>query len=287
MMPAMYELRRTVRFCLNPGLSSLPEAPHTVANGFAGWPAMTGLGTFYELEVACEGPVDTRSGILLNITELDAAVRRFGLPILHAAHRTDPAQDPGPVLARVFEAVAAGTPAGIREVCWRLSPYYSISMSASQPDRVVIAQQFEFAASHRLHAPGLTDDENRRLFGKCNNPNGHGHNYRLEVAVEKRLECAGDGASGGPTPDQIEAVVHEAVIRRFDHHHLNLDITEFAGANPSVEQIAKVCHDLLAGPIGRIGGRLQRLTIWETSKTSCTYPADSTVPLRASGTNER
>ena len=139
-------------------------------------------------------------------------------------------------------------------------------------DHVLISQQFEFSAAHRLHSPDLDEAANRQTFGKCNNPSGHGHNYRLEPIVSTPL-AATDGAA---TFDlrHLEQIVDETVIQRFDHTHLNLDTTEFAQLNPTLEHIAKVCYDLLEPRIDEAGGRLVRIRVWETEKSSCTYPAD-------------
>ena len=135
------------------------------------------------------------------------------------------------------------------------------------PRAVVLTETFEFAAAHRLDLADRSADENRALFGKCNNPNGHGHNYRIEVAVEVPL-----GAGRFGFHDLGEAIEDE-VMRRFDHRHLNLDCPEFAALNPSVEHIALVCHDLLAPRIARDGATLRFVRVWETDKTSCRYPA--------------
>ncbi len=139
-------------------------------------------------------------------------------------------------------------------------------------DHVQISRQCEFAAAHRLHSPDLSAEENLSTFGKCNNPSGHGHNYRLEAVVSVPLDASAFGF------EQLRDLVQEHVIQRFDHKHLNLDTEEFARLNPSVEHIAKVCHDVLVGPVAKAGGRLKQVTVWETEKTSCTYWADSSRP---------
>jgi 6-pyruvoyltetrahydropterin/6-carboxytetrahydropterin synthase len=264
----MFELRRTVRFCLNHGISSLPDGGR-VTNGFAGWPSMVGLGCYYELEVACRGEPDRRTGFVMNITAIDHAVRRSALPVIHRALLVDPLADPRDVLPEVVAALQAPLAGHLGWVRWRLTPYYSITMDAAHPQQTLLAQQFEFAASHRLHSLQLSDEENRRLFGRCNNARGHGHNYRLEVVVEVPA-----GARTGPNAfslAQLESIVHDVVLRRFDHRHLNEDIPEFATLTPTVEQIARVCHDLLLDPVLAAGGRLRQVTVWETEKTSCTY----------------
>ena len=141
--------------------------------------------------------------------------------------------------------------------------------TASLSPRVIVRQMLEFSAAHRLHVPSLDDDENARIFGKCNNPAGHGHNYRIEPSVEVDPERP-------ISVDAIERITDAVVIERFDHKHLNEQTEEFAsqgGLNPSVENIARVCFGLLDRPIADAGGMLRAVTVWETDRTSCTYPA--------------
>jgi 6-pyruvoyltetrahydropterin/6-carboxytetrahydropterin synthase len=143
-------------------------------------------------------------------------------------------------------------------------------MAADQREIILIRQMFDFSAAHRLHAPSLSDEENRRVFGKCNNPAGHGHNYRLEVAVQVD---AGDSFSLA----DLEEITNESLIRRFDHKHLNADTEEFGprGVMPTVENIARVFHAQLAPLIAARSrtAQLRSITVWETDRTCCTYPA--------------
>ena len=138
-------------------------------------------------------------------------------------------------------------------------------------DHAIMTEQFEFSAAHRLHCPELSDDENRRTFGKCNHPSGHGHNYRIAVAVRVRTGAGAPALSTGA----LEGIVTRTVLDRFDHRHLNVDCPEFAELNPSVENIAQVCHALLSDEIAAAGAALDHVTVWETAKTSATYPARS------------
>ncbi|HYE02205.1 MAG TPA: 6-carboxytetrahydropterin synthase, partial [Phycisphaerales bacterium] len=161
-------------------------------------------------------------------------------------------------------------------VVWRLSPYYRLEMETTAPDRALIRQQFELAASHRLHVPTLSAEQNRTLFGKCNNPKGHGHNYRVEPCVEVPV---GEGTAAGFGLADLERITQRVLISRFDHTHLNEDMPEFSsrtGVNPSVENIAQVFFRLLAPAIKAEAGQaatLRSLTVWETDKTAATYPA--------------
>ncbi|RIK62987.1 MAG: 6-pyruvoyl tetrahydrobiopterin synthase [Planctomycetota bacterium] len=129
-----------------------------------------------------------------------------------------------------------------------------------------MTQCFEFSASHRLHVPGLSDEENRRVFGKCNNPNGHGHNYQVEVTVAGPV----DARTGSVLPlPAFESLVKREVIDRLDHKHLNSDTEEFARLNPSVENIARVIWEILEPQMSP--ARLRRVRVWETAKTYAEY----------------
>jgi 6-pyruvoyltetrahydropterin/6-carboxytetrahydropterin synthase len=261
----MHQLSRTVRFTVPFAAAEQPSSP--LHNTFAGWPASRGLGAYYELTVRCGGVPDERTGYVEDIAAIDDAVRSRALPaIREASHRPD-VTPPAIVLRNVFDAIAGSVTARVRSISWQLTPTYSVTMNAQSRDDVEIAQQFEFSAAHRLHCAGLSDEENRRLFGKCNNPEGHGHNYRLEVAVAVPID---EGSPPGVI--DIDRVVDEVVIQRFDHRHLNRDTAEFASLNPSVEHITRVCYDLLRPALAAAGGDLRRVTVWETGKTSCTYP---------------
>jgi 6-pyruvoyltetrahydropterin/6-carboxytetrahydropterin synthase len=150
-----------------------------------------------------------------------------------------------------------------------LSPCLSISSVPWEHPMMRLSQKFEFAAAHRLHNPQLGDEENRRLFGKCNNALGHGHNYELQVTVR-----AAGGERALPIDlSALERVVDETVIRRFDHKHLNLETTEFSEVIPSVENIARVIYGLLRPQVEMLDGApaLAAVTVWETSKTWCEY----------------
>lgn len=274
---AEVELARTIRFCLHPTLPRLHGAPtahqSTGCNTFAGWPAMIGLGVHYAITVHCRGCPDPVTGYFMNITEIDHAARALILPRIEQVFQHAPDTEPGAIMAELIAMLQPALRDSVRGLCWRLSPYHAVVMHAHEPDRVTLTETFEFAAAHRLHCAELADEENRAIFGKCNNPNGHGHNYLLDVAVSCSLLDTPAGSRF--TRLDLERLVKEVILDRFDHKHLNLDTAEFAEKNPSVEFIAQVCYDLLAAPVEGRGGRLESITVWETGKTRCTYPAGS------------
>jgi 6-pyruvoyltetrahydropterin/6-carboxytetrahydropterin synthase len=271
----MFELSRRVRFSLHPPPAG-PGGSAGVSRDSGPWDPLD-LGAFYELEVACRGRPDPGTGFVNNISEIDEAVEAHALPGLREAlcrRPAGPRRSSGAILGGVVEALQPSLGDRVAWVRLWLSPYHWLRVEAASMDRVLISQQFEFAAAHRLHSPRLSAEENRAVFGKCNNPSGHGHNYKLEAVVSVPLSDDG-GALGFA---QIQRLVDEHVIRRFDHKHLNLDTEEFARVIPSVEHIARVCHEVLAGPVDEAGGRLERVTVWETDKTACTYPVGASRP---------
>jgi 6-pyruvoyltetrahydropterin/6-carboxytetrahydropterin synthase len=105
-----------------------------------------------------------------------------------------------------------------------------------------VTRRYEFAASHRLHAAELSEEENRRLYGKCNNPYGHGHNYVVEVSVRGPLE----GSTGRAVDTAaLDELVRREVVLPFDHKNLNREVAVFAGAVPTSENLGfEICRRL-------------------------------------------
>ena len=89
---------------------------------------------------------------------------------------------------------------------------------------VYLTKVYEFSSAHRLHSHVLSDEENREIFGKCNNPSGHGHNYVLEVTVKGEVDLRTGLVAG---LNFLDEVVQKQVYTRFDYKHLNLDTSEF------------------------------------------------------------
>lgn len=262
-------LRRTARFAVNaPGTHSADAWE----NGKGGVPAVAGLGRWFEFTVECSGEPDPATGYLVDIRQIDRAVRERIAPIVARACAESPEAEPGQLMPEILAAAIAGVGPSVRSVVWQVTPYYLVRMSTDQTNTIRIAQRFEFAAAHRLHSPALSDEQNRQTYGRCNNPAGHGHNYQLEPVVEVSL--GPDGRQPFTLTD-LERCAGRAVIDRFDHKHLNTDVPEFADRIPSVELIARTAYDLLAPVIERESAgaaRLAKITVWETEKTSATYP---------------
>jgi 6-pyruvoyltetrahydropterin/6-carboxytetrahydropterin synthase len=269
----MYQLSRTVRFAINPPETASTPGP----NGYAGNPPSRGLSRHYELVVKCAGDLDPRSGYLLNIKEIDRAVRSTALPIIQQACHSRPNLEPGELMPELLAALSVPLKELLSAVLWKVTPYYSVEMSVATTSSVLLRQKFDFCASHRLHVPSLSTEENRALFGKCNHPSGHGHNYQFEPCVQIAL----DASSRQPfTLRDLESLADATIVQRFDHKNLNTDTVEFkdgpgGGVNPSVENIARICFELLDAAMRRANSKatLKSITAWESDRTSCTYPA--------------
>jgi 6-pyruvoyltetrahydropterin/6-carboxytetrahydropterin synthase len=126
-----------------------------------------------------------------------------------------------------------------------------------------------FNAAHRLNNPAWTIEKNKQVFGKCNNDNFHGHNYQLEVHLEGPID-----PETGYVMDMklLSDLIKDEIIERFDHRNLNLDCPEFEGVNPSAENIARVCWELLRD---KIDASLQlTLRLWETPRNGVEYSGE-------------
>jgi len=255
-----------VRFACGTGLSK--------GNGYSGAPALSDWERIEEVRVTCRGRVNPVTEYVVDIKTVDSAVRETLFPAFASARA---AQTSGraaltaswPVLELRLRAAGVDL-AALR---WNRSTYDSLEMTSTTGQSVLYRQRFDFAAAHRLHNPALSDEENRSLYGKCNNRRGHGHNYQFEPAVRLPLDAAARF-----TLQDLERISESTIIERFDHTHLNEDTTEFAadtGVNPSVENIARVFFGLLDAALRRAhpGVSLLHLTVWETDRTSATFPA--------------
>lgn len=131
--------------------------------------------------------------------------------------------------------------------------------------KLSLSRKYAFAASHRLHSASFTEAENQRLYGKCNNPYGHGHNYTLEVTLT------------GPVNEQtgmianltdLDAFVKQRVLDDFDHRSINDEIPAFRSKVPTTENL---CTEIFNRLRGFPHAKLERVRIEETSKNSFEY----------------
>jgi len=130
-----------------------------------------------------------------------------------------------------------------------------------------VTRRYQFSASHRLHAPQLSDEQNRRLYGKCNNPYGHGHNYVIEVSAWGPADPRTGYAVSIPA---LDALVRQQVLQPFDHCNLNEDGDSFKGISPTSENLLlEICRRLKRnwrGAFPEDWPRLEKIRIAETPR---------------------
>ena len=129
-----------------------------------------------------------------------------------------------------------------------------------------ITRRMTFSAAHRLHSGGLGAEENRRVFGKCNHPSGHGHNYVVEVTIAGPIDPA-TGMVFNLT--ELKALMTELIENDLDHKNLNVDVPAFRDLNPTAENIAVVLWDLLSARLPP--GRLHEVKLIETENNFVSY----------------
>lgn len=147
---------------------------------------------------------------------------------------------------------------------------------------VFIKRKAHFNAAHRLHNPKKSDEWNKRVFGKCNNENWHGHNYIINVTV-----------TGTPDPEtgyvidlsELKSIIETEIIEKCDHRNLNLDVSFLDGIMPSTENLAKKFFEQLEDPVKKAtGGQgfLYEVNLQETERNSakyCPYLLDKELPV--------
>jgi 6-pyruvoyltetrahydropterin/6-carboxytetrahydropterin synthase len=222
-------------------------------------PSEAGATRFFDLcwRVTVSGPVDPGTGYIVDAGDLDGwLIRQAGPP-------PDSDTAIGAHLSATWVRLAASTPTGLalEGLDLRILPTWRWAMhrldgEASQA-LAVMTRRFHFAAAHRLHNPSWPDEVNARVFGRCGNEAGHGHNYMLELSIpaEREAEAA-----------RVENIVSRAILPMFDHRHLNVDVPEMKGINPTVEALTDLIWNVL-------DSATPSLTIWsvrlyETPKIS-------------------
>jgi 6-pyruvoyltetrahydropterin/6-carboxytetrahydropterin synthase len=133
---------------------------------------------------------------------------------------------------------------------------------------VHLTRRYMFSASHRLHSEQFSEEENRAIYGKCNNPYGHGHNYMIEITVS------------GPVDDQtgmvcnlvgLDGFVHSQILERYDHQNLNL-VPEFTKTVPTTENLCIAIYEIVKRGFEK--AHLQKVRIEETMMNSFEYAGD-------------
>ena len=139
----------------------------------------------------------------------------------------------------------------------------------NSPLRMELGRRYRFSASHRLHSARLSEEQNYRVFGKCNNPHGHGHNYIVEVALSGAVDPAtGMIANLG----ELDSFVERQVLEDFDCKSLNQDVPAFRDRVPTTENL---CIEIFRRLKSFPQAKLERVRVEETGKNSFEYAGDN------------
>lgn len=135
--------------------------------------------------------------------------------------------------------------------------------------RVTVSRKAHFNAAHRLYRKDWTEEQNEAVFGKCNNPNFHGHNYELIVSVTGKIN-----PETGYVMDikELADIIYEEVETQFDHKNLNLDVLEFQDLNPTAENIVVVIWNKIRKRI--VAGNDLEVVLYETPRNFVTYKGE-------------
>lgn len=235
---------------------------------FGRWASPYNHGHNYVLWVGTTGYVEEDSGMVVNIKIIDDLLQERIVSHLDQRSLNDevePFSRVSPSLENLLFFIRQqidSLPEQVQLSWLKLeeTPLLHAEWSATQPTMIQLTRIYEFAASHRLHSFALSDAENVQIFGKCNNPQGHGHNYILEVTV-----------GGEPDPetgmlvalDDLDRVVHSEVVDRYDHKNLNEDVPEFEKVNPTSENVALEIFRRLNTALP---AKLERIRLHETAR---------------------
>lgn len=234
---------------------------------FGEWSSPFNHGHNYVLYVSARGEVNAADGMVVNIKWIDDALKEKVIAKFDQKSINDEVVGFGDVspslenLLLYFVEELKELPGDVELVGLKLEETSLLYGEwTKEKNMVTLTRVYEFAASHRLDVPALGKAENLRLFGKCNNLHGHGHNYVVEVTVSGEV----DNVSGMMVDlGELDAVCEREVVDRYDHKNLDLDIPEFEGKNTTSEVVVQEIFDRLEG---KVPGRLERVRLLETAR---------------------
>ena len=235
---------------------------------FGNWGSKFNHGHNYVLDVTVAGEVNQDTGMIVNIKDVDAVLKGRLLPqfarksindeIPYFEQRTPSVEN---LLVYLWHEIQDSTmPKEVTVTQIKLEEFPSF-YGEYDGMKTTITRTYEFAAAHRLHVPTLSDAKNLELFGKCNNPAGHGHNYLLEVSVSGKL----DEATGMICSiSAVDEAVNREVVDRYDHKNFNCDLPEFEGKATTSEMIAQTIFQRLENAVP---ATLERIRLHETARS--------------------
>ncbi|MBW4649553.1 MAG: 6-carboxytetrahydropterin synthase [Kastovskya adunca ATA6-11-RM4] len=247
-----------------------------------------GHGHNYVLFVSLAGELD-EYGMVQNLSEVKQVIKREVTSQLDYAYLND--------IWPEFQQTLPTTENIARAIWQRLAPYLPLVRiqlfehpelwADYQGDamKAYLTISNHFSAAHRLARPDLSYEENSKIYGKCARPNGHGHNYHMEVTVQGEID-----PRTGMIVDlgALQKTIDDYVLESVDHTFLNKDIPYFANVVPTAENIAVYIRDLLQEPIRELGAELHKVKLLESPNNSCeVYCEESSSNSAAIQSSER
>lgn len=228
-----------------------------------------GHGHNYVLYVSMVGQLD-EYGMVLNLSDVKHTIKQEVTAHLDFAHLND--------VWLEFQQTLPTTENIARAIWHRLAPHLPLTniQLFEHPElwadyqgnsmEAYLTLSTHFSAAHRLAHPDLSFEENCEIYGKCARPNGHGHNYHLEVTVKGEID-----PRTGMIVDlaALQNAIDDSVVEPFDHTFLNKDIPYFAKVVPTAENIAVYIRDLLQEPVKNLGAQLHKIKLIESPNNSC------------------
>jgi 6-pyruvoyltetrahydropterin/6-carboxytetrahydropterin synthase len=227
----------------------------------------------YVLTATIAGRIDPTTDFLVDFRDLDGLLREITAPLDH--HRLDVEYEAlagreasaetlaATLFAELASRIATAIPSARLDVV-RLAENDTLWADSGGGADVEVTRAYGFSAAHRLADASRSDEENRRIYGKCANPQPHGHDYRFEVTVRGPL----DPKLGTVTDlGALDASVEELVVGPFDHRYLNAEVEPFTKVLPTAERIAERIWQLLAPRVAK----LARVVVYETPRSAFTY----------------
>ncbi|MBO3460931.1 6-carboxytetrahydropterin synthase [Aetokthonos hydrillicola Thurmond2011] len=254
-------------------LSELSEAENI--EKFGACSRFPGHGHNYVLFVSLKGELD-ENGMVLNLSDVKQIINREVTSQLDSSYLNDVWTD--------FQQTLPTTENIARVIWHRLAPYLPVTRIQLFENPELYADYLgnrmeayltvcsHFSAAHRLAHPHLSSEENFEIYGKCARPNGHGHNYHLEVTVKGEID-----PRTGMIVDfvALEQLIKDDVLEPLDHTFLNKDIPYFEKVVPTAENIAVYITNILRSPIQNLGCHLYKVKLIESPNNSCEiYAAD-------------
>jgi 6-pyruvoyltetrahydropterin/6-carboxytetrahydropterin synthase len=264
----MHTLSRQIRFSLDP----FAEQQVQGFNSYASKPTGGDMGVYFSLWVDLASEPDPDTGFVINVSQIDHMVREQVISIFeNMLHESFQAKQT-PQISALVNALRQSwkkiktsfRSKKLTQLSLELNPFRKITIQSEEAMMFIFSEKFEFSAMHQLWNDNFDNSKNIEVFGKCSNLAGHGHNYIIEVSVEKTKKSLDDHWQS-----EFQKEVKEHFLDFVDHKNLNVDVPEFELLIPTVENLCSFAWQKLVKNLKN--AKLNRVIVWENDRTYCSY----------------